>query len=197
MKQILLLTSIFLFLFQVTYGQVTSELEQNSKLTFIIHQDLTTSYNALFTKYTGVISSLSKSDYKHAKLNINIETNSIQTNNQNEKELKSSNYLDVMNYPNITLVADSANLYKSDLNEFELNGVITIRNISKKITLKAYLLEGPLINKDAKFIKIKLLGAVKASDFGMKENKAFYEEKTGNVLGEKAVIDFLLIFKVN
>ncbi len=86
-----------------------------------------------FAKYDATVKT-DKDDFSDAQISFEADVNSIVTNNdQRDGHLKSPDFFDVDNYPKLKFVSKSVK--KISDSKFELAGDLTIRDVTKEITL--------------------------------------------------------------
>lgn len=87
--------------------------------------------NGNFGKFDGTIVA-SKPDLTDAKINFNVDVNSINTNvPPRDKHLKSDDFFNAEQYPGMSF--ESASFTKKAENTYELNGKLTIRDVTKDV----------------------------------------------------------------
>lgn len=75
-------------------------------------------------------------DFDNAEVDFTLDINSIDTNQtQRDEHLKGGEFFDAEKYPQISF--KSTSLTKSDDEEYELKGDLTIKDVTKPVTLKA------------------------------------------------------------
>ena len=116
-----------------------------------------------------------------------IDTNSI----DRDEHLVSGDFFDVERFPTITFT--STNIRKSNQNQFEMLGEITIRDITKKIIIEIVSSD---VMKDPwgkTIVGLSLSGKVNRSDYGLDWNRSL--ETGGLLVGEeiKLISDIQLI----
>ncbi|WP_316779794.1 YceI family protein [Pedobacter antarcticus] len=87
--------------------------------------------NGAFHKFSGTIEA-SKADLTDAKINFTVDVNSISTTvEMRDKHLKSDDFFNAEKYPEMTFVSTSFKKLKD--NNYELNGKLTIRDVTKDV----------------------------------------------------------------
>ncbi|GAB1445076.1 MAG: polyisoprenoid-binding protein [Cyclobacteriaceae bacterium] len=124
-------------------------------------------------------------DITKSIINVLVETASITTNNEDrDNHLKSADFFDVENHKEITF--KSTSFKKADDDEFELKGILTIKGISKEVSLEVEfggINKDPWGNEKAGF---SLEGKINRKDWDLNWNTAL---ETGGVLvGEEVKI---------
>ncbi|RYY94124.1 MAG: YceI family protein, partial [Chitinophagaceae bacterium] len=126
-----------------------------------------------------------------AKINFTVDVNSIYTDNDaRDKHLKSDDFFNADNYPNMVFTGTS--FRKVSGNQYELKGNLTIRNVTKPATFKVTYggtVKDPWGNTKAGF---KASGSINRFDYGLKWNSL--TEAGGAVVGKDIAIDLRLEF---
>ena len=117
-------------------------------------------------------------DFRTAPIKVNIDSASIFTNNEDrDKHLKGADFFDTENHQEITF--QSTALKAKDDENFELKGMLTIKGVSKEVTLDAEfggINKDPWGNDKAGF---SINGKISRKDWGLNWNSAL---ETGGVL---------------
>jgi polyisoprenoid-binding protein YceI len=123
-----------------------------------------------FHNFTGTIFG-EKDDFSDAKLDLTIDVNSIDTQNADrDGHLKSQDFFDTENFPNIKFKNSSVEAIGS--NRYKMTGDLTMKGISKPITLDVEF--GGIVEKDpfgntkAGFL---VEGKINRKDWGITWNK--------------------------
>ncbi|RRA94640.1 YceI family protein [Paenimyroides viscosum] len=116
-------------------------------------------------------------DLKEANLQFEAKVNSIFTNNTDrDNHLKSADFFDAEQYPTLNFKSTKI---EGDGNEYQITGDLTIKGITKPVTLNAEfsgLMTDPWGNTK---VGINLDGKINRKDFGLTYNAAL---ETGGVL---------------
>lgn len=116
-------------------------------------------------------------DLKEANLQFEAKVNSIFTNNTDrDNHLKSADFFDAEQYPTLNFKSTKI---EGDGNEYQITGDLTIKGITKPVTLDAEfsgLMTDPWGNTK---VGINLDGKINRKDFGLTYNAAL---ETGGVL---------------
>lgn len=106
----------------------------NSKINFAI-KNIGLTVNGSFSVATGNVIFDNK-DLKNSDITISVNANSVDTdNNARDKHLRQADYFDVEQFP--TIAFKSVKIEKSNrLNRYNLEGILTIKGISKTIKLE-------------------------------------------------------------
>lgn len=147
------------------YGQKSStnyELDKaHSRLGFKIKHREIVDVNGEFTSFDLKLD-LIENDWKNASLNISAKISSIYTGIESrDNHLKSSDFFDEENFPNISFQSSHINKRK---NNIKITGDLSMHGITKSVTFYGKIL-GPLIKEDSKIVGFHLGGPIKRSDF--------------------------------
>lgn len=147
----------------------------HSEVGFKVKHMMFTNVKGLFNDYSADIDF--NDDLKEANLQFEAKINSIFTNNADrDNHLKSADFFDAEQYP--TLNFKSTNI-QGNGNEYEITGDLTIKGITKPVTLNAEfsgLMTDPWGNTK---VGLNLDGKINRKDFGLTYNAAL---ETGGVL---------------
>lgn len=106
----------------------------HSEVTFKVKHLMITNVTGSFTKFDGVLES-NNADFTDAKVSFEADVDSITTNNeQRDAHLKADDFFAADKFPKLTFV--STGIEKKDDEEYVLTGNLTIRDITKPISLK-------------------------------------------------------------
>ena len=143
----------------------------HSEITFSVKHMMISKVKGQFKTFNAEIESEDE-NFKNAKVNATIQTDSIDTNNADrDAHLKGEDFFNSRNYPTITFESNS-------LNE-GVTGNLTLNGITKPITLEVDfggIGQDPWGNTKAGF---SFEGKIKRSDFGLNWNAAL---EAGGVL---------------
>ncbi len=172
-----------------TQAQVKWKLDNaHSKVGFSVTHMMISETEGFFKTYGGEVQSKSETDFTNATITFTTDANSINTDNeQRDGHLKSSEFFDAAKFPTITFKSTSMKPTKNP-NEYELVGELTIKDVTKKVTLKAIgsgkTVKDPWGNVRYGF---KLTSVIKRSEFGLKWNAAL--ETGGVVVSDEVTIN--------
>ncbi len=171
-----------------TQAQVNWKIDNShSKVNFAVTHMMISETEGNFKIYNGEVSSKSETDFTNATITFTIDVNSINTDNeQRDGHLKSPEFFDVQKYPTISFKATSMKPSKKT-NEYILTGDLTMKGITKKVTLKA-VGSGKTVKDPWGNIRygFKVSGVIKRSEFGLTWNAAI--EAGGVVVGDEVKI---------
>ena len=147
----------------------------HSEVGFKVKHMMFTNVKGLFNDYSADIDF--NDDLKEANLQFEAKINSIFTNNADrDNHLKSADFFDAEQYPILNF--KSTNI-QGNGSEYEITGDLTIKGITKPITLNAEfsgLMTDPWGNTK---VGLNLDGKINRKDFGLTYNAAL---ETGGVL---------------
>lgn len=179
MKKItLLLLSVF------ALGNVNAQTKWNidnahSQVMFTVSHLVIAEVTGQFKEFDGTITA-SKDDFSDASINFNIKVASINTDNEmRDTHLKSDDFFNAEKFPEIKFKGKEM---KRNGNKYKLTGDLTIRNVTKTITVDvtyAGTVTDPWGNIKAGF---KIKGMVNRFDYNLKWNTL--TEAGGAVVGE-------------
>jgi polyisoprenoid-binding protein YceI len=140
----------------------------HSEISFKVKHLVVTTLTGNFTAFEGSAET-SKDDFSDAVINFSADVNSINTGNADrDGHLKSDDFFNAESFPKLTF--KSTSFSKTGDDTFKLTGDITIRDITKSITLDVEFggtAVDPWGNNKAGF---ELNGKLKRSEFNLKWN---------------------------
>ena len=178
MKRIIIAAAM---IFSIPYAAVASTWTidpDHSNFGFKIKHLMVSNVKGNFEKYSGVIE-INDKDVTKSKVEVTIETNSINTNvKKRDDHLRSADFFDVAKYPTMTFV--SKQVVSAGQDKFTVTGDFTLHGVTKEVVLN---LEGPAGESKDPWGNIRK-GAtattkINRKDFGLKWNQAL---ETGGVL---------------
>lgn len=155
----------------------------HSEITFKVKHLMISNVKGEFKTFDA---SIEGEDFKTSGFNATIDTGSISTNNDDrDAHLKSPDFFEVEQYPEIVFVSNS--LKKVDDDEFKLIGDLTIKGTTKEIELDTEFggfMKDPYGNEKAGF---SINGKLNRKDFGLNWNAAL--EAGGVMVGNEIKIN--------
>lgn len=149
----------------------------HSELTFKVRHLMITNVKGEFRNF-NVSAESNGTDFSNAKFLVDIDADSINTNNADrDAHLKSADFFDTGNHKKITF--ESTQLNKLDDDNYQLKGILSIRGTSKEIVLDVDFggfIKDPYGNEKAGF---SVSGKFNRSDWGLNWNSAL---ETGGVM---------------
>lgn len=158
----------------------------HSEIFFKVKHMVISTVTGEFTKFQGSIESESD-DFSNAKFDFSIDVDSINTKiADRDTHLKSEDFFDVSHYPKLTFTNDSG------IKDNKITGILTIRDVSKEITLDADfggIIKDPWNNQRAGF---EFTGKLNRKDFGL--NWSQMTEAGGLVVSNEVKLQINLEF---
>ena len=149
----------------------------HSEIGFKVKHMMFTNVSGKFNTFEATISN-EEAAFETSKINFTATIDSIDTNNTDrDNHLKSADFFDAENFPTLNFTATS--IQKINANEFQINGDLTIKNVTKSVTLQAEysgILKDPWGNTK---VGLSITGAINRKEFGLTWNAAL---ETGGVL---------------
>ncbi len=156
----------------------------HSEIQFKVKHLMITTVTGRFNSFNATVET-EGDDFTTAKINFAADIDSINTNNeQRDGHLKTNDFFDAANHPQITFVGTGMDKVSDDT--YKLHGDFSMRGVTKPITLDvefAGLTKDPWGNERAGF---ELKGVVNRKDYGVNYNAAL--EGGGLLLSEDVKI---------
>ncbi|GGC31372.1 polyisoprenoid-binding protein [Parapedobacter defluvii] len=138
----------------------------HSEVAFKVKHLVITTVTGYFRSFDGTVVTEDETDFTTGKVNFSIDTSSIDTNQpQRDEHLKSADFFNAGQYPQITFVSTSIDKKGND--EFLLHGDLTVGDITKPITLNVEFggtVTDPYGNFKAGF---EVAGKISRKEFGL------------------------------
>ena len=157
----------------------------HSNVGFKIRHLMVSNVKGSFEKFTGTVD-LNEKDITKSKVDVSIETASINTNVElRDAHLKSADFFDVVKYPAMTF--KSKKVAKAGKDKLKVTGDLTLHGVTKEVVLNV---DGP--SKEIKDLYGNIRKGASATatinrkDFGLNWNKAL--ETGGVVVGDEVSI---------
>jgi polyisoprenoid-binding protein YceI len=146
----------------------------HSKVGFTVSHHGISEVDGNFKKFDALLTAAQK-DLSDAVFEMTIEAASINTDlEMRDNSLKGEDLFNTVKYPNIHFISTA--FKKKQGNEYTMEGNITIKGITKSISLDV-VMNGPVPNPNTNVkglqIGIKATGKIKRSDFNMVGNLAY------------------------
>jgi polyisoprenoid-binding protein YceI len=107
----------------------------HSEIQFKVKHLMISTVSGQFNKFNGSIA-MDGDDFSSATVDFTADVNSITTNNeQRDAHLKNGDFFDAENYPQLIFKGDK--LEKVDDENYKLHGTLTMRGVSKRISIDA------------------------------------------------------------
>ncbi len=153
----------------------------HSEIAFKVKHLMIATVSGVFKKFDATVES-EKEDFTDAKITFEAEVDSIDTQNeQRNTHLKSDDFFNAGKFPKITFV--STGIEKNSDNEFKLTGDLTLRDVTKPVTLDVEYngtITDPWGQVKAGF---EITGKVNRKEFGLKWE--VLTEAGGMLLGDE------------
>lgn len=160
----------------------------HSLIEFSVKHLMIAKVRGVFHKFDAEIEA-DLNDLTSAKVSFTIDLNSVDTRNEDrDNHLRSADFFDVENTPNLSFVAKS--IQQTAEGEFDVTGDVTLHGVTKQETFKL-VFEGtstdPWGNEKAGF---SASGVIKRSDYGLTYNAAL--ETGGVLIGDEVKVNIEL-----
>jgi polyisoprenoid-binding protein YceI len=153
-------------------------------ITFKVRHMMVANVNGSFPKYSGTVTYDGK-DVSSVAADITIDATSITTNNEKrDAHLKSPDFFDVATYPTITF--KSKRVQKGAAGTFKLIGDLTIRGVTKEVTLDIEGPSQPIQAQGATKIGATATTTINRQDYGVKWSRNL--DGGGVVVGDEVKI---------
>lgn len=140
----------------------------HSDIEFKVKHLMITTVNGRFSKFDVTMES-ELEDFTDAKITFEADVDSISTNiSDRDAHLKSDDFFSVEKYPKITF--KSTGVDKLDGGNYEIHGLLTIRDIERPITLSGEYNGSYVDGYGVKKYGFELSGILKRSDYGLTFN---------------------------
>lgn len=157
----------------------------HSNVGFKVRHLMVTNVRGSFEKFTGTVE-INDKDIAKSKVEVSIDTNSINTNvAKRDEHLRSADFFDVAKYPTMTFV--SKRVATSGAGQLKVTGDLTLHGVTKEVVLDV---EGPTAESKDPWGNLRK-GAtattkINRRDFGLLWNAAL--ETGGVAVGEEVTI---------
>lgn len=152
----------------------------HSEIQFSVKHMMITNVKGEFRKFDMEVKG---EDFLKSKIIVKIDADSISTNNEDrDKHLKSGDFFEVEKFPELTF--ESKSFKKTDDENYILNGILTMKGVSREISLNAEFggtNKDPWGNEKAGF---SITGKLNRKDWGLNWNGVL---ETGGVLVSEEV----------
>lgn len=184
MKKIMFV--FFILLAATTYMSAQAEWKldkAHSSITFTVRHMVISDVTGSFKDYTVALKS-EKDDFSDAEVQSTIKVGSISTDNaMRDNHLKSDDFFNAEKYPEINF--KSTSFEKVGDNKYKINGDLTIRDVTKKVTFDA-VLNGTLKTGRGLLSAWKASTTINRFDYNLKWNKTI--EAGGLIVGQDVTI---------
>ncbi len=166
MKRIILSIYVMLLAFGVSAQQSWSNDPMHSRLGFVVKHLKISEVNGQFSNFSIKVKT-TKPDYTDMKVSLVAKTATISTGvEMRDNHLKTADFFDVQTYPELTF--ESVSMKKISNQKFYLTGNLTMRGVTKPVTLTVTYV-GSIENQMSKkaIFGFHITGSVKRSDYGI------------------------------
>ncbi len=162
----------------------------HSEVNFKVKHLVVSTVRGHFDKFDASIET-NKEDFSDAKIKFEAEVKSINTKNeQRDNHLKSADFFDAQNFPKMTFESDSVK--KISDYEMEVTGKLTLRGVTKVVTLNV-IYNGIVTGlHDSKVAGFEVRGKLNRFDYGLQWNAL--TETGGVVVSNEVKIEILAEF---
>lgn len=137
----------------------------HSEIQFKVKHMLISTVTGQFNKFDCTVET-ENDDFRTARIHFTADINSISTNNeQRDKHLLTGDFFDAGNHPHVKFESDS--MEKLDDDRFRLHGTLTMRGVSKPITLDVVFGGTMVDNYGSTRAGFEVRGKVNRRDFGI------------------------------
>jgi polyisoprenoid-binding protein YceI len=139
----------------------------HSEIQFKVKHLVITTVTGQFNQFTGSIEA--DEDFSELKAEFEADINSISTNNeQRDAHLRSEEFFHAAQHPKLTFV--STDVVKKNSNEFAVTGDLTIRGVTKPVTLNVELTGTAVDPWGQTKAGFELTGVISRKEFGLTWN---------------------------
>ena len=160
----------------------------HSKIGFSVTHMMVGETEGKFKLYEGKVSSTSETDFNNANIEFTVDVNSINTDDdRRDGHLKSDDFFNAVKFPKMTFKSTSMKKGKA-VGEYIMEGNLTIRDITKKVTLTA-VTSGKSVKDPYGLTRVgfKVKGTINRTEYGLKWNAVL--EAGGVAVSEEVKID--------
>ncbi len=181
MNKLKLFLALLLAIVSHSFAQTKWKFDKaHTNIGFSVTHLVITEVEGKFKKFKGSVIT-DGNNFENAKIEFSADVNSISTGNKKrDNHLKSDDFFNAAKFPKLTFKSKS--FKKVSDNKYKLVGDLTIRGITKEVTLDVTLngiIKDPWGGTRAGF---KITGEINRFDFGLKWNKLI--EAGGAVVGK-------------
>ncbi len=156
----------------------------HSEIHFKVKHLMISTVTGQFNTFDGTVETQGE-DISTAKVHFSADINSITTNSeQRDGHLKTGDFFDAENHPKLSFEGDK--LEKVDEENYKLHGTLTMRGVSKKVTLDAEFGGKTVDPWGFTRIGFSVTGKINRKDFGV--SFSMVSETGGILLGEEVKI---------
>jgi polyisoprenoid-binding protein YceI len=138
----------------------------HSRVMFTVTHMLVSEVNGRFTDFDLVLKQ-GKDDFSGSSVEATIKTASVSTDNEmRDKHLRSDDFFNAEKYPVITFKSTSFD--KTGDNTYRIKGNLTIRDVTKEVTLEAKLLGTVVDQRGSTRVGFKVTTTINRFDYGVR-----------------------------
>ncbi|MEJ7736473.1 MAG: YceI family protein [Chitinophagaceae bacterium] len=157
----------------------------HSEIQFKIKHLMISTVTGQFNQFNGTVETTGH-DFTTAKILFSADVSSISTNNeQRDAHLKSGEFFDIENHPRLNFRSDR--LEKINDEEYTLSGELTIKGVSKKVSLNVEFGGETVDPWGNTRVGFSIAGKIDRKDFGI--NFSAVTETGGLLLGDDIKVD--------
>jgi polyisoprenoid-binding protein YceI len=186
MKKIILTLAIAVVGYTVSAQSKWNVDASHSNVKFSVSHMVISEVEGSFSGYEGTLDAPG-ADFNNSTINFSVNVGTVNTNSeQRDGHLKSADFFDVTKYP--TMNFKSTSFKKTTGNNYQLEGNLTIKGVTKKVTFDVTYggtVKDPYGNIKAGF---KAKGSIKRMDYGL--TWSALTEAGGMVVGDEVAIMF-------
>ena len=162
----------------------------HSEVKFKVKHLVISTVSGHFNNFSASIQGES-ADFTDSKITFEADVDSIDTKNaQRDGHLKSADFFDAGNHPKIAFVSNT--ITKIDDSDYKVNGVLTIRGVSKEIALNVTYNGAVKGFGGVDVIGFEITGKLNRHDYGLSWNAV--TEAGGVVVGEEVKLEIFAEF---
>jgi polyisoprenoid-binding protein YceI len=165
MKNITIFAALFVASI-TSFAQSTWNLDKShSKLAFTVTHLMISEVDGVFKSFDANVVS-SKEDFSDAVFTFTADMKQVTTNNEGrDGHLQKADMFDTEKFP--TMSFKSTSITAAGPKKFKLNGNITLKGVTKPVTLDLTYLGGATNRQGKKLAGFKVTGVIKRTDFGV------------------------------
>lgn len=178
---------MFLTLSLVTFAQTDWNIDKShSNVQFTVTHMVISEVTGSFNIFEGKLTQKNKNDFTGSSIDFTADANSIFTDNdKRDQHLRSDDFFNAAQFPKLTFKSKS--FTKVNDKKYKLVGDLTIRDVTKEVTLEAEFMGTVKDNWGNNRAAFKLSGSINRFDYGLKWNSLL--EVGGAVVGKDVKVN--------
>jgi polyisoprenoid-binding protein YceI len=137
----------------------------HSEITFKVRHMMISNVTGFFSEFDANIIAENE-EFSNAKFNFNASIDSIQTGVKDRDEhLKSADFFDSNQFPKLNF--ESTSIRNTGTNEFEVDGIMSIKGIEKPLSLNVHVAGVAVDPYGQTKVGMEITGKIKRSEFGL------------------------------